>query len=227
MSHSPKPWAEGGRPQRDDATRRPLGVAAKNVHHHTMALLDWFSADHDLRLEGEGVWLRPYRATDYAEWSTLRGRSRGFLQPWEPTWPVDDLTRAGFRRRLASYTQDMERGGAYAFLIFRNRDGAMVGGVTVSNVRRGVAQTASLGYWVAEPFTRRGYAAAAVNAVSRFCFKRLGLHRVEAACLPTNEGSQGVLRRAGFRQEGLARAYLRINGVWRDHLLFAMVNAEA
>ena len=189
-----------------------------------MALLDWFAADHDLRLEGEGVWLRPYRAADYAEWAAVRGRSRGFLQPWEPTWPSDDLTRVGYRRRMTSYAQDMERGVAYAFLVFAGRDSALVGGITLSNVRRGVAQTGSVGYWVGESSLRKGYATAAVDSLTGFCFQRLGLHRVEAACLPTNEASQGVLRRAGFRQEGLARAYLKINGVWRDHLLFGLVN---
>jgi ribosomal-protein-alanine N-acetyltransferase len=100
----------------------------------------------------------------------------------------------------------------------------MVGGITVSNVRRGVAQMAQIGYWVGEPFARRGYTLAAVKAVTSFCFGRLRLHRVEAACIPTNEGSRRVLEKAGFRQEGFARAYLRINGIWRDHLLFGLIS---
>jgi ribosomal-protein-alanine N-acetyltransferase len=189
-----------------------------------MALFDWISPDHDLRLDGEGVRLRPHRASDYAEWVELRARSRDFLQPWEPTWPSDDLTRAAFRRRLAAYSADIERGGAYPFLVFRKSDGAMVGGITLSNIRRGVAQMGSIGYWVGEPFARQGHTVAAVRAVTKFCFGRIGLHRVEAACLPSNEASQGVLRKAGFQQEGLARAYLRINGAWRDHLLFGLLN---
>jgi len=189
-----------------------------------MALLDWIAADHELRLEGAGVRLRPHRATDFAEWAALRSGSRDFLQPWEPTWPADDLGRASFRRRLAAYAQDIERGVAYPFLVFRQYDGAMVGGITVSNVRRGVAQMASIGYWIGEPFARRGHTVAAVKAVSAFCFGRLGLHRIEAACIPTNEGSRAVLGRAGFTQEGLARAYLKINGVWRDHLLFGLLS---
>ena len=100
----------------------------------------------------------------------------------------------------------------------------MVGGITLSNVRRGVAQMGSIGYWVGQPFARQGHTLAAVNAVTRFSFDRLGLHRVEAACIPTNEPSRGVLLKAGFTQEGLARAYLRINGIWHDHLLFGMVS---
>ena len=192
-----------------------------------MALLDWIGADHELRLEGEGVRLRPHRASDYGEWASLRANSRAFLQPWEPTWPLDDLTRAAFRRRLTAYGQDIERALAYPFLVFRQTDGAMIGGVTLSNVRRGVAQMGSLGYWIGEPFTRRGHTAAAVGAVTRFGFERLGLHRLEAACIPANEASRGVLRKCGFRQEGLARRYLRINGAWRDHLLFGLISPAA
>ena len=189
-----------------------------------MALLDWIAADQDLRLEGAGVRLRPPRAADYAEWSVLRAGSRAFLQPWEPTWPADDLTRNAFRRRLSAYAHDMERGHAYPFLVFRAEDHRMVGGITLSNIRRGVAQMGAIGYWVGEPFARRGHTLAAVNAMTRFCFQHLGLHRVEAACIPANEGSRAVLTRAGFRQEGMALSYLRINGVWRDHLLFGLVS---
>jgi ribosomal-protein-alanine N-acetyltransferase len=189
-----------------------------------MALLDWIASDHDLRLEGEGVRLRPHRSGDFVEWATLRARSRAFLQPWEPTWPADDLTRGAWRRRLSAYAHDMERGLAFPFLVFRHGDGAMVGGITLSNIRRGVAQMGSIGYWAGLPYTRQGYTLDAVRAVTRFAFGRLGLHRVEAACIPTNEPSRGVLLKAGFSQEGLARAYLRINGVWHDHLLFGIVS---
>jgi ribosomal-protein-alanine N-acetyltransferase len=188
-----------------------------------MALLDWMSSDSDLRLEGDLVRLRPPRPADYAEWSVLRASSRDFLQPWEPTWPTDDLTRAAFKRRLSAYAHDMERGLAYPFLVFRAEDNRMVGGITLSNIRRGVAQMGSIGYWVGEPHTRKGYTVAAVQLVTRFAFNRLGLHRVEAACIPTNDGSRAVLARAGFRHEGMALAYLRINGVWRDHLLFGLL----
>lgn len=188
-----------------------------------MALLDWMSLDHDLRLEGDGVRLRPHRNGDFVEWAALRTASRDFLQPWEPTWPADDLTRGAWRRRLSAYAHDMERGLAFPFLVFRQSDNVMVGGITLSNVRRGVAQMGSIGYWVGEPYARRGHTVAAVRAVTRFAFERLGLHRVEAACIPTNEASRGVLLKAGFTQEGMARAYLRINGMWQDHLLFGLI----
>lgn len=185
-----------------------------------MALLDWMAADQDLKLDGEAVRLRPHRSSDFLDWAALRETSRDFLQPWEPTWPSDDLTRPAWRRRLAAYAQDLERGLAYPFLVFRRSDGVLVGGITVSNVRRGVAQMASIGYWVGAPHTRRGYTLDAVRTVTDFCFTRLGLHRVEAACIPSNAASRGVLLKAGFEQEGLAKAYLKIDGGWRDHLLF-------
>ena len=189
-----------------------------------MALLDWIAPDNDLRLIGEGVRLRPHRATDYPAWAALRTRSRTFLQPWEPTWPTDDLTRAAYRRRLQAYAQDIDRGVAYPFLVFRAEDGALVGGITLSKIRRGVAQMGTLGYWVGQPFARHGHTLAAVRAVTEFGFNRLGLHRLEAACVPENGPSRGVLLKAGFAEEGRAAAYLKIDGVWRDHLMFGKVS---
>ncbi len=189
-----------------------------------MALLDWIAPESGLRIEGEGVVLRPPRAGDYGEWRELRTASRDFLQPWEPTWPVDDLTRAAFRRRLAAYARDRDAGAAYPFFVFRVRDGALSGGITLSNVRRGVAQMGSLGYWCGRPFARQGLTLAAVRALSAFSFRSLALHRLEAACLPHNTPSRSLLNQAGFSEEGLAKAYLKINGVWRDHVLFGLVS---
>lgn len=189
-----------------------------------MALLDWIAPESGLRIEGEGVVLRPPRAGDYGEWRELRAASRDFLQPWEPTWPADDLTRAAFRRRLAAYARDRDAGVAYPFFVFRARDGALSGGITLSNVRRGVAQMGSVGYWCGRPFARQGLTLAAVRALSAFAFRSLALHRLEAACLPHNTPSRTLLNQAGFSEEGLAKAYLKINGVWRDHVLFGLVS---
>jgi [ribosomal protein S5]-alanine N-acetyltransferase len=189
-----------------------------------MALLDWIAPESGLRIEGQGVRLRPPRAADYAEWRDLRQASHSFLQPWEPTWPADDLSRAAFRRRLMAYARDRDAGLAYPFFIFRTEDEALTGGITLSNVRRGVAQMGSIGYWCGQPFTRQGHTLAAVRALCDFAFRALGLHRVEAACIPENAPSRTLLLKAGFEEEGLARAYLKINGVWRDHVLFGRVN---
>lgn len=189
-----------------------------------MALLDWINpAETELSLDGDGVRLRPPRQSDFDEWARLRGASRAFLQPWEPTWPPDDLTRPAFRRRLAAYAREREAGQAYRFFVFQAGGGRLVGGVSLSNVRRGVAQSGTVGYWVGEGHARCGYTYAGVQAVVRFAFDLLGLHRVEAACVPENERSQRLLLKAGFDQEGYAREYLKIDGVWRDHLLFGLV----
>jgi ribosomal-protein-alanine N-acetyltransferase len=191
-----------------------------------MALADWFTLKSPLELEGPQVRLRPFRASDYPEWARLRTASRQFLQPWEPKWPKDDLTRAGFRRRLNAYQRDADLGLGYAFLVFRKEDMAMTGGITLSNVRRGVAMMANVGYWSGAPYARMGYTLAAVRCVQEFAFGRLGLHRLEAACVPENEPSKNLLFKAGFEQEGFAPAYLKINDEWRDHLLFGLLAPE-
>ncbi|HEX2150681.1 MAG TPA: GNAT family protein [Stellaceae bacterium] len=179
-----------------------------------------------LRLVGDRVFLRPPERGDYESWATLRARSRGFLTPWEPTWPPDALSRSSYRTRLSRYAEDWRTDQGYNFFIFRNDDEALAGGVGLSNVRRGVAETASLGYWVGEPFARQRYMSAALPLVLDFAFTRLRLHRVEAACLPTNVPSRSLLLRTGFHQEGYARAYLLIDGKWRDHLLFGILRED-
>lgn len=172
---------------------------------------------------GDGVTLRAPQASDHAEWAALREASRGFLTPWEPTWPSDDLTRGAFRRRLKRYADDQRNDLAYALMIFRSTDNALVGGITLANIRRGVAQTGSIGYWVGEPFARKGYMTAAVRALIPFSFQTLRLHRLEAACIPGNAASVALLERTGFSREGYARSYLCINGLWQDHLLYARI----
>ena len=189
-----------------------------------MALLDWIAPESGLRVEGAGVVLRPPRASDYGEWRELRAVSRGFLQPWEPTWPADDLGRAAYRRRLTAYARDREAGAAYPFFVLRTADEAITGGITLSNVRRGVAQMGSVGYWCGRPHARAGLTLAAVKALADFSFRTLGLHRLEAACIPDNVPSRRLLSRAGFIEEGYAKAYLKINGVWRDHVLFGLTS---
>lgn len=177
-------------------------------------------------LTGDGVRLRAPQSSDHAEWAALRETSRDFLVPWEPTWPRDDLTRTAFRRRIRRYAVDMREDAAYPFFVFREADGALIGGLTLSNVRRGVAQSCSLGYWMGAPYAGRGHMTAAVRAVVPFVFDMLRLHRLEAACLPSNIASTRLLEKVGFSREGLARRYLCINGIWQDHLLYALVRDD-
>ncbi len=192
-----------------------------------MALLRTITRpDSEPVVEGDGVHLRHPVMSDYEAWSDLRERSRAFLVPWEPTWPLDDLTRSAFRRRLRRYAKDLRDDQAYPFFVFRNKDNVLVGGCTLSNVRRGVTQACSLGYWIGEPYQRQGLMSAAVCALAPYVFDVLRLHRIEAACLPNNEASKRLLLKAGFHEEGYARQYLRINGVWRDHVLFARIKGD-
>ncbi len=179
-----------------------------------------------VRLQGRRVHLRPPMPKDWKEWAELRGRSRAFLTPWEPTWPADALARDAFLRRTRRQIQEWRDDEAYSLLVFENQKGALVGGIGLSNVRRGVAQTATLGYWVGEPFARHGFTAEAAALIAEFGFEQLGLHRIEAACLPTNLPSRGLLEKVGFLQEGYARGYLRIDGAWRDHVLYAALRED-
>lgn len=178
-------------------------------------------------IRGDGVYLRYPRMADFLPWSRVRGDSRAFLTPWEPVWASDELTRGAFRRRLKRYARETRHDTAYAFFVFREEDDALLGGCTLSNVRRGVTQCCALGYWVGERFARQGYMHSAVRALIPFIFRTLGLHRIEAACLPSNGPSRSLLAKAGFREEGLAKRYLMINGEWQDHVLFALLADEA
>ncbi|MGB9369675.1 MAG: GNAT family protein [Xanthobacteraceae bacterium] len=177
-------------------------------------------------IEGDGVYLRAPQMSDYSEWTTLREASRAFLTPWEPTWPSDDLSRSAFRRRLRRYAEDQRADTSYAFFLFRKSDDALVGGLTLANIRRGVAQAGSLGYWIGEPFSRRGLMTGALHGLVPFAFGSLRLHRLEAACIPSNAASIRLLEKMGFVREGYAREYLCINGLWQDHLLFARLHGD-
>jgi ribosomal-protein-alanine N-acetyltransferase len=178
-------------------------------------------------VRGDGLYLRPATLADYAPWSRLRAASRAYLEPWEPTWPEDDLTQAAFRRRLRRQDEDISRDEAYAFLIFDQTSDQLLGGITLGSVRRGVSQTGTLGYWMGVPHAGKGRMTRAVAAVVDYAFSKLRLHRVEAACIPDNGPSIAVLERNGFQREGYARGYLKIDGAWRDHVLFGLLESEA
>lgn len=185
-----------------------------------------FYAPRGHRLDAERIYLRPPRYRDWRAWAELRESSRAFLTPWEPDWPTDALGHAAYRRRLRQVALEWHTDAGYAFHILRRADDTLLGGVTLSNVHRGIAQSASLGYWVGRPHARRGHMAEALRCLLPFAFERLGLHRIEAACLPHNEASRRLLLQVGFTPEGQARDYLRIAGVWQDHLLFGLIKGD-
>lgn len=190
-----------------------------------MALLNPFSRSGAPVLSGGGVLLRHPQSADYDAWARLRDQSRAHLQPWEPTWGPDELTKASFRRRLNRYAQEIREDRGYPYWVM-SPSGQLMGGCTLSNVRRGVSQTATLGYWMGASFAGKGAMTAAVKLLLGHAFGPLSLHRIEAACLPTNEASRKVLLKSGFAEEGFARKYLRIDGQWRDHLLFGAIEDE-
>jgi ribosomal-protein-alanine N-acetyltransferase len=172
------------------------------------------------------IMLRVPHLNDYPDWARLRAESRAFLKPWEPSWARDDLSRASFRRRMRHYQNDVRQGLAFPFFIFDDQDDTLVGGITLSNIRRGVSQSGTLGYWIGERHARRGYMTAAVMALADFAFSTLNLHRIEAACLPANRASIGLLEKCDFQKEGYARKYLKIDAFWQDHLLFARLRQD-
>lgn len=182
--------------------------------------------DSAVTLRGRGVWLRAPLMGDYGAWAELRALSRDHLTPWEPIWQRDELTRSAFRRRLRHYQREAREDLGYAFLIFSDSDDQLLGGLTLSNVRRGVTQAAVLGYWLGKPYTGRGLMTEAVRSAVGFGFDTLHLHRLEAATMPTNMASIRVLEHNGFRREGFARRLLKINGVWEDHVLHALLGDE-
>ncbi|WP_181699299.1 GNAT family N-acetyltransferase [Chthonobacter albigriseus] len=188
-----------------------------------MTLLRVVVGDTGPTLRGEQVFLRAPQITDYVAWAELRETSRGFLKPWEPSWPADDLTRTAFKHRVKRYHREIREDLGYTFFVFRSDTDQLMGGVTLSNVRRGVTQTASLGYWMGERHAGKGHMTDAVRTLLPHAFDTLRLHRIEAASMPHNDRSIHLLEKVGFRREGFARRYLLIDGRWQDHVLFAVL----
>lgn len=180
-----------------------------------------FTNDPVPQLRHGSVLLRPPTLADFEEWVRLREQSRDFLSPWEPLAPANEFSKFGFRARIKHYQQQAKSDAAYSFFIFHHDHGHLLGAITASNVRRGAAQMCSVGYWIGKPHARQGHMSNALTAIMGHAFNGLGLHRVEAACLPSNHASIALLHRCGFSEEGFARKYLNIAGKWQDHLLFA------
>ncbi|MBX2806846.1 MAG: GNAT family N-acetyltransferase [Hyphomicrobiales bacterium] len=175
-------------------------------------------------LRGDRLTLRVPQAHDYTEWANLREASEAFLRPWEPEWAADELSRSAFRRRLRYYHRDIREGTGYAFFLLKSDDSTLIGGITLTNARRGVSQSISIGYWIGATYSRQGYMTSALEMLMPFVFRQLGFHRLEAACLPSNLPSRKLLMKSGFDHEGFARKYLKINGLWQDHLLFSAID---
>jgi len=179
-----------------------------------------------VRIETERMALRPPQHSDFREWTALRRASRDFLKPWEPTWASDHLTRKAFTNRVYWAQRSISSGTAVPLFLFRWTDDGLLGAITLDNIRRGPAQAGTLGYWIGAPFARQGFMREAIEAIVHYGFSELDLSRVEAACLPENKASRGVLEKSGFKYEGVAQSYLQINGRWRNHVLYASLRRD-
>lgn len=184
----------------------------------------WLSRDVTPVLVGAHVTLRAPRPSDHDEWRRIRRESRDFLKPFEPRWTESDLSRRVFLARLRRSRIEARQGTDFSFFIFlrENRREVLVGGLTLSNIRRRAAQFATLGYWMGKDYAGRGLMTEAVALVLPFAFETLGLHRIHAAFLPGNVASRRVLEKNGFTEEGYAENYLQIDGRWCDHVLFGL-----
>ncbi len=179
-----------------------------------------------VRVEADRITLRLPQHGDWRAWTTLREASIDFLRPWEPVWAQDHLTRRAFTNRVYWAARAESQGTALPLLMFRRDDSALLGAITLDNIRRGPAQAGTLGYWIGAAYARQGYMREAIEAVVHHAFQQLDLSRVEAACLPGNAASRGVLEKTGFKYEGVAQSYLQINGRWRNHVLYANLRSD-
>jgi len=179
-----------------------------------------------VRIETERMTLRLPAHSDYRAWAGLRDESRDFLIPWEPNWSEDHLTRRAFTNRVYWAARALAGGTALPVFLIRREDQALLGALTLDNIRRGPAQAGTMGYWVGASHARQGYMREAIRAVVHYAFTELDLSRIEAACLPENAASRGVLEKSGFKYEGVAQSYLQINGRWRNHVLYANLRTD-
>ncbi|MEH7829543.1 GNAT family N-acetyltransferase [Gemmobacter denitrificans] len=178
------------------------------------------------KIETTRMTLRLPSHSDFRQWSALRAESAGFLGPWEPVWSHDHLSRKAFTNRVYWASRAEAQGTALPLVMIRRDDQQVLGAITLDNIRRGPVQAGTLGYWVGERFARRGYMREAILATVHYAFTSLDLSRIEAACLPENAASRGVLEKTGFKYEGVAQSYLQIAGRWRNHVLYANLRGD-
>lgn len=185
-----------------------------------------FGRKPKVSIETERLTLRLPDIRDHQQWVALRQSSAEYLTPWEPIWAENHFSKRAFNNRVYWARKNYETGRAAPLFMIRRDDQMLVGAITLDNIRRGPAQTGTLGYWTGFEFARQGYMTEAILGLVHFAFTTLDLSRIEAACLPTNKPSRGVLEKSGFKYEGVAQAYLQINGRWRNHVLYANLRRD-
>ena len=178
------------------------------------------------RIETERMTLRLPAHTDFRAWGTLRDGSADHLTQWEPVRAPDHGSRKGFTNRVYWAARAEAQGTALPLFLIRRADQVLLGAITLDNIRRGPVQAGTLGYWIGQPHARQGYMREAILGVVHHAFHVMDLSRIEAACLPENAPSRGVLETCGFKYEGVAQSYLQINGRWRNHVLYANLRGD-
>ena len=185
-----------------------------------------FSFRQKTKIATSRLILRPPMHFDFKKWKAVRCLSKGFLAPWEPKWASDHLTRKSFSNRVYWSKRAINQGTGLPLFLFDNGTDQLYGAITLDNIRRGPTQSGTLGYWIGEEFARCGYMTEAINALVQYAFTELDLSRIESACLADNKPSRGVLEKCGFKYEGVAQAYIQINGRWRTHVLYSALRYD-
>ena len=185
-----------------------------------------FGRKSKVAIETERLTLRLPAAQDHRQWVELRKIGAEYLTPWEPVWAQDHFSKRAFSNRIYWARKTFDTGRGVPLFMIRRADNALVGAITLDNIRRGPAQTGTLGYWTGQEFARQGYMSEAIRGLVHYAFTDLDLSRIEAACLPTNTPSRGVLEKSGFKYEGVAQAYLQINGRWCNHVLYSSLRSD-
>ena len=170
--------------------------------------------------------LRLPESRDHHAWAELRKASADFLEPWEPIRDENYLSASAFQNRVIWARRASAEKRAMNFLIFRNEDNALVGGITLDNVQGGVSQSCTVGYWMGQAYARQGFMSEALNASVQYAFNEMDISRVQAGCLPENAPSRALLEKKGFKYEGVAQSYLQIAGRWRNHVLYANLRRD-
>lgn len=181
-----------------------------------------------LELVGRRVTLRPLNLDDFEAWQEVRRRCASWLLRWEPARldgypdPVED--RRAFAARCGARERERQMGNGYGFGMFLGS--RFVGEMNLSGIQRGPFQNGFLGYWIDEAVSGQGYTPEAAAVVLRFCFEEIGLHRIQVSIIPRNAASRRVAAKIGLREEGIAIRFLEINGVWEDHVCYAITSEE-
>ena len=177
-----------------------------------------------LELVGRRVSLRPLLPGDFEQWREVRIRSRDWLVRWEPKpimgQPDAAEDRRVFAARCGARDRERQLGTGYGFGIFVA--GRFAGEINISSIQRGPFQNAYVGYWIDQAMAGNSYVPESAVLVFRFAFEELALHRIQVAIIPRNKASRRVAEKLGLREEGIAFRYLEINGVWEDHVRYAI-----